>query len=178
MPPHPRARIWPAGKSPCEVGRELRDQAQMTGMIVPIPIWPGDHRSGITPGNHFSRRTECPGGHRGGPGPGRESRLSLPPRSVRLSLRVRRAGGRVPSDGPGLHARPPTQRSGLTRSRGCGPLRSPGLRFRENMRPSAFTDMFQRHIKAGGRYAPGSRGRQANEQASAEPHFSTTARGP
>ncbi len=31
--PHPRAKITPAGKSPCEVARELRDQA---------PRWPPD----------------------------------------------------------------------------------------------------------------------------------------
>ncbi len=33
--PHPRAKITPAGKSPCEVARELRDQAHPVERRVP-----------------------------------------------------------------------------------------------------------------------------------------------
>jgi hypothetical protein len=63
------------------------------------PIWPGDHRSGIPPGKSFFLDT---------PSARVESRDLLAAArgqcaSVRLSLRVRRAGGRVPSDPASTH---------------------------------------------------------------------------
>ena len=36
--PHPRAKIPPAGRAPCELGWELRDQALIAGATVPACI--------------------------------------------------------------------------------------------------------------------------------------------